>query len=326
MEVWSFIHSKLNSAVKVMLLFVLESNGSSPGRKGFSMAVAGDEEFCGTIGGGMMEHKLVEKAKRMLAANEIGISLVHQYHDKLHTKDQSGMICSGSQVIAYLPLSPANASTVITILESLKNGEKKVLHLSPAGINIKPLQENIFLGLQYKSDADWQYTEWLDQRPVLHIIGGGHVGLALSELMNFLNFYVKIYDDRPYLTTLATNHFAHEKHIVNYEKIGDYIPPNKEDYVVIATVGYRSDKVVFKKLLDKDFFYIGMLGSDVKIQTLFKEVEEEGINSQQWKHCFAPVGLPIFSKTAAEIAVSIAAQIIFEKNKYLPTGRMNNTK
>nr|MBU9937210.1 XdhC family protein [Ferruginibacter sp.] len=70
MDVWEFIHAKLSATVPVLLLYVLESEGSSPGRKGFKMAVSADGTFCGTIGGGIMEHKLVEKAKDILRKNE----------------------------------------------------------------------------------------------------------------------------------------------------------------------------------------------------------------------------------------------------------------
>ena len=63
MQVWEFIKDKLNASIEVMLLYVLGSEGSSPGRQGFKMAVAADGTFNGTIGGGIMEHKLVEKAR-----------------------------------------------------------------------------------------------------------------------------------------------------------------------------------------------------------------------------------------------------------------------
>ena len=65
---WKLISSSLDKGIAVMLLYVLESSGSSPGRQGFFMAVndAGDME--GSIGGGIMEHKLVEMAKEKLRA------------------------------------------------------------------------------------------------------------------------------------------------------------------------------------------------------------------------------------------------------------------
>ena len=64
-----------------------------------------------------------------------------------------------------------------------------------------------------------------------------------------------------------------------------------------------------------------MMGSDHKIDTLKKELEEEGISEADLDHVFTPIGLNMYSKTAAEIAVSIAGQIILETNKGEPTGR-----
>ena len=320
MEVWHYINDNLNASDKIILLWVLESEGSSPGRRGFKMAVSANGEFFGTIGGGMMEHKLVEKAKTLLASDDYEISLMRQYHDKQHSKDQSGMICSGSQLIAFVPLSVNSKKIIESVVEVLENGSKKFIFLSPAGIRIIKADQKI-LGLNYITDKDWRYAEYIDQRPVIHIIGGGHVGLALSELMSYLGFYIKLYDNRPGLNTIADNTFANEKIIVDYNKIGEVINGNPDEYVAIMTFGYRDDKIVFSKLMDKAFFYIGMIGSEAKIKTLFTEFEEEGIDPERWKHVFIPIGLNIFSKTAKEIAVSIAAEIIREKNKYLPTGR-----
>ena len=308
MSVWEFINEKLANGIKIMLLYVLESEGSSPGRQGFKMAVAADGDLNGTIGGGIMEQKLAEKAKRLLVDNEAKVLLMRQYHDKQHNKDQSGMICSGSQLNVFIPVSLNDKA----VIDAITAGGQEQIQLSPDGIN---LIENSTEGLQYNSDADWTYTESINHQPVIHIIGGGHVGLALSELMRFLGFYIKLYDDRPELNTLAANSFAHEKHIVNYESIGTDFSATANDYVVIMTIGYRTDKIVLKQLLNKSFFYLGLLGSQHKIETLFDEMKAEGVNEELLKRVFSPIGLNIGSKTTKEIAVSIAAEIIKGKNK-----------
>ena len=314
MNVWEFIKEKLSSSQTVMLLVVLESEGSSPGRKGFKMAVAGDDSFFGTIGGGIMEHKLVEKAKAMLLQNEKRVLLMRQHHDKEHHTNQSGMICSGSQLNAFIPLLTSDEPGI----EKIISEEKNTIQLSPKGLE---LTDSPAGKLQYKSDMDWIYTEPVKDQPIIHIIGGGHIGLALSELMNFVGFYIKLYDDRPDLNTVTANSFAHEKHIVNYENIDAYFKEMPEDYIVIMTIGYRTDKIVLKQLIGKPFFYLGLLGSDHKIKTLIKELENEGLFEEAVKNIHAPVGINIFSKTSKEIAVSIAAEIIREKNMGLPTGR-----
>ena len=308
MDLWRFILSKLNNAINIQLLYVLESEGSSPGRKGFKMAVAADGDFFGTIGGGIMEHKLVEKAKVMLQQNESSVLLMRQHHDKEHANNQSGMICSGSQLNAFIPLSSADEQTIEKIIAS----EKNTIQLSPKGLQ---LVDGPASGLRYKTNTDWLYSEAINQQPVIHIIGGGHVGLALSELMNYLGFYIKLYDDRPELNTIAANSFAHEKHIINYEAIGNHFNDVENDFIVIITIGYRTDKTVLKQLIGKPFFYLGLLGSKYKIDTLFKELKEEGITKELLDKVFSPIGLNIASKTTKEIAVSIAAEIIGVKNK-----------
>ena len=319
MEVWEFIKDKLSASVRVMLLYVIESEGSSPGRQGFKMAVAADGTFNGTIGGGIMEHKLVEKARQMLVDSATKIEVMRQYHDKQQANDQSGMICSGSQLNAFIPLSDADKA----ITETITEGQQKIIQISPEGfalLDSSTQDQNV--EFQFRSEADWLYCEKLNRQPVIHIVGGGHVSLALSELMNFLGFYIKVYDDRPALNTMEENRFANEKHFVEgYERLNEHLQASPGDYVVIITFGYRTDKVALKQLLGKKIAYLGLIGSDKKIETLFKELEEEGIELEKLKAVFAPVGINIFSRTAPEIAVSIAAEIIREKNKELPTGR-----
>lgn len=314
MGMWKFIHDKLSSAQNVMLLYVLESEGSSPGRQGFKMAVTAEGDFLGTIGGGIMEHKLVEKAKAMLQQKENAVLLIRQHHDKEHASNQSGMICSGSQLNAFIPLTIADKLTIKKIIAA----PKKYIQLSPNGLQ---LDDEAATGFQHKTETDWLYSEAINQLPVMHIVGGGHVGLALSELMHYLGFYIKLYDDRPELNTIAANSFAHEKHIVNYEVMNHLFNNAENEYAVIMTVGYRTDKTVLKQLLDQSFFYLGLLGSDHKIKILLQELKAEGFDLQSLKNIHTPIGINIFSKTPKEIAVSIAAEIIREKNKKLPTGR-----
>jgi xanthine dehydrogenase accessory factor len=312
MEVWSFIKAKLNALVNVQLLYVVKSEGSSPGRQGFKMAVAADGSFCGTIGGGIMEYKLVEKAKNLLVENSANVLLQQQFHDKEHSTNQSGMICSGSQVNVFIPLTIVDSNTI----ESIIKEEKQTIFISPSGITVS--NDNA-TGFQYLSDAEWKYSEPIKKQRVIHIIGGGHTGLALSELMSFLGFYIYLYDDRKELNTIEENKFANEKIVVAYETIGDTVTTTKNDYVVIMTIGYRTDKIVLKQLIDKPFFYLGLLGSAKKIEQLFTELKAEGVAEEKLNTIFSPVGLNIHSKTTREIAVSIAAEIICEKNKELST-------
>jgi len=63
---WEFVKIKLKLEQRVALLFVPESIGSSPGRQGHQMVVSEDATLLGTIGGGGMEYKQVERCKKQL--------------------------------------------------------------------------------------------------------------------------------------------------------------------------------------------------------------------------------------------------------------------
>jgi xanthine dehydrogenase accessory factor len=314
MEFWKFILNKLEQDIPVILLYVLKSEGSSPGRQGFKMAVAADAELHGTIGGGIMEHKLAEHARSLLKQDSTEVFVRWQYHDKEHETERSGMICSGSQLNAFIPLNVTDKST----LEKIIAQNDKFIQLSPAGLEFVDEAGPAF---HFITETEWLYTEAIEGQPVIHIIGGGHVGLALSELMHFLGFNIKLYDDRPDLHTMEANSFAREKFIVDYDRVAEQVSTSAADFIVIATVGYRTDKKVLTQLLGKPFFYLGMLGSDHKVKMLLEELLSEGVAPEQLARVHTPIGINIFSKTTREIAVSIAAEIIREKNKDLPTGR-----
>jgi xanthine dehydrogenase accessory factor len=317
MTTWQYIHDQLSAGNKLLVLWVVESEGSSPGRQGFKMVVTAGGDLHGSIGGGIMEFKLVEKAKALLAEGIELPELIVQYHDKEHAKDQSGMICSGRQTILLLPLSINNISLIAQVIANDGNNQLSIV-VDKTGMGLSDDQPAQGL---FHIDTDWTYIERVNSLPVIHIVGGGHVGLALSELMRYLDFHVRIYDNRAGLNTMENNHFAHEKIIVNYDEISNRINPAPEDFCVIMTMGYRDDLVVFKQLVDKKFFYFGMLGSESKIDTLFMQLEKEGFDSSRFSDYFIPAGINIYSKTPKEIAVSIAAQIILQKNIALPTGR-----
>ena len=166
-----------------------------------------------------------------------------------------------------------------------------------------------------RGDGEFFYEEKLGFKNKLSIVGGGHCALALSELMSKMDFFVEVFDDRAGLNTLEENEFAHSKQIVaSYEAIGDFICSGANHFVVVMTLGYKSDEVVIRKLLDKDFKYFGVLGSKAKVRTLFKNLESEGFDKEKLNKIRAPVGLQINSRTPVEIAVSIAAEIIAVKN------------
>ena len=315
---WQLIHRSLQSSVPVMLLYVLESRGSSPGRQGYFMAINAQDEMEGSIGGGIMEHKFVELAKEQLAKQQDISTIRKQLHDKKAAKNQSGMICSGEQTVWIYMVRKKEAPAIQEIITSLQTYSIGSLFLSAAGLTFTAgILPNDDFQLSMPSENDWSYTEKIGYKNQLFIVGGGHCSLALSKLMRSMDFYIRVYDDRQDLNTVAQNEFAHETILLDsYEKLTELIPPgNKNHYVVIMTFGYRTDDIALRALLNKPLRYLGLLGSANKINNMFTAYEANGISRESLMAIHAPIGLTIKSQTPEEIAISIAAEIIKEKNK-----------
>jgi xanthine dehydrogenase accessory factor len=314
LHTWTFIYDNIKASIPVVMLYVLESKGSSPGRRGFFMAVNSVGEMEGSIGGGIMEYKFVEMAKARLAEGDVVDSVHKQIHDKSAAKDQSGMICSGEQTIFIYKLRQKDLKSITTIIETLTAGKTITLNLSDDGIDVAGNNGGAD-GLIIEEHR-WKYTQVLGIREHVYIIGGGHCGLALSKLMKDLDFTVHIVDVRKDLNTIKKNVYTDEQIIVgDYSELTYMIPENESTYVVIMTFGYRTDDVVLRALYNKKFKYIGCLGSRRKIETMTNAYEAEGLNIEWFKDVHAPIGMQIKSQTPAEIAVSIAAEIIQIRNR-----------
>ncbi|MEO6522779.1 MAG: XdhC family protein [Mucilaginibacter sp.] len=317
--VWKLISDSLSADVPVMLLYVLESSGSSPGRQGFAMAVTTEGKMEGSIGGGIMEHKFVEMAKEQLSKQVQIIALRQQFHDKKAAKNQSGMICSGEQTILLYTVKAEEKGYINAIIKSIDADENGLLKLSPEGLAFSDAEAEQDFLFRMHSESDWLYEEKTGYKNHLYIIGGGHCSLALSRLMNTMDFYIHIYDNRPELNTLADNEYVQEKTLVaDYSELKDMVCSGKSSYVLIMTFGYRTDDAALKALIDKDFKYMGLLGSKHKIGEMFNAYIAQGLATEErLKKIHSPVGIQIKSQTPEEIAVSIAAEIIKVKNEHL---------
>ncbi len=349
LELLHFIESHLQQNQRVVLMVVVQSSGSSPGRQGFKMVVTEDGTMFGSIGGGVMEVNLVETAKEFVvlsdedASKKYGHSSVfgeEQVHRK-NSPNSSGMICSGKQHIIFVKISPSELKKISSFSKSLANyqrgifsiGDKGLIVYTPKMTNLDEyFSEEDFASIKgdffdnfwavikkkfilVSTFNDWGYAEKLGSQNKIYIIGGGHCALALSEIMSKLGFHISLFEDRPNLNTLEKNKFAHSiKIIESYEQIGELIVSDKSAYVVVMTLGYKFDEIVIRQLFDKKFKYFGVLGSKAKMKTLLKTLEKDGFDKNKLSKIHTPIGLPINSHTPEEIAVSIAAEIIAVKN------------
>lgn len=314
MLVWQHAAANLRAGIPVALLCVLASEGSSPGRQGFKMSVTANS-LAGSIGGGIMEHKFVEVARALLRDATTTPVLRQQIHRKDAPADRSGMICSGEQWVLVQPLRATDLPVIVAIKQLLREHSSGRLQLSASeGLRLQQGQNAAAPHYTWQPGTDWTYSEQLGFRDHATIVGAGHVALALSRVLASLEFELTVLDDRPGLNTHLLNPFAHHKRTVNYAALLEEIPPGPHQYVILMTFGYRTDLVALRTLLRHPVRYLGVMGSAAKIAELLATLRAEGVSEELLARVHAPIGLPINSRTPEEIAISIAAELIRERN------------
>jgi xanthine dehydrogenase accessory factor len=314
MKFWQQLLQKLQANQNIYLLTVIQNFGSSPGRKGFKMLVAEDGFIFGSVGGGVMEFTLVEEIKELLQQKEQPIFFRKQMHQG-NGKDKSGMICSGEQTVVFHPLNSSHISVIKDILYCLQNNQQKTICFSPSSFGLSDTEIEDNYRTSINTNSDWSFNELIGFKNTLYIVGGGHVGLAVSELFVKLGFYVVVFDNRSHLNTFEDNDFAHHKQLINYSEIENYITEGNDRYITIMTNKYTDDKLVLTQLIHNNYKFIGVLGSVAKLKTMWIAMEKEGFSQKELNKVCAPIGIAIKSQTPDEIAISIAAQIIQVKNQ-----------
>ena len=311
LELWTFVRSKLEKNIPVMLLTVADSFKSSPGRAGFKLAFARDESLIGTIGGGIMEHDMLVLAGENLNDNKEKTFLKILHHNPKSPKDKSGLICGGTQAIIFSKILQRHKNKVEKQLQNTKERKKTLMVLSPGGLDFDDTRWNVNRhSFFYKSDEDWCYEENSGEPDTVYIIGGGHVGLAVSRVMATLDFYVITFDKRKDVFTMKNNMYAHKKIITEYEKVGDFVEEGKNSYVVVVTSEFSTDKAAIKSVINKKVKYLGLMGSTSKIHKIFSELKDEGADPKLLEKIHTPIGLEIKAESPEEIGISIAAEII----------------
>ena len=92
------------------------------------------------------------------------------------------------------------------------------------------------------------------------------------------------------------------------------VKEGENSYAFIMTPSHLHDETVLRGLLHKDLKYLGMMASKTKVAEIFEKLRKDGVSEALLFRVKSPIGLSIKSKTAEEIAVSIAAEVIQIKN------------
>ena len=281
--------AKLGEAVA--LCTVVAARGSTPQGKGAAMLVLRDGTSIGTLGGGCVEAEVRVQAQRLMSDNQN--RLLHFSLNQDFGWDD-GLVCGGNMDIAIQIFASAESiGPIQTAAESLSAGRAAILRVD----------------VPDESDHLATFEIQIPPTPTLLIAGAGHVGRALALIAAQIDFKVAVIDDRP--DCLAPSFFPGSTCIAgDIEKELSRYDITPWTYIAIVTRGHRHDAQALAAVIQSPAAYIGLIGSKRKIHTILSELANRGTPRDALLKVNAPIGLEIAAVTPAEIAVSIAAELI----------------
>jgi xanthine dehydrogenase accessory factor len=156
------------------------------------------------------------------------------------------------------------------------------------------------------------FLEPIKPKPTLLIIGGGHVGKALTHLGKWLGFRVVLSDDRAEFCNAEWAPGADEYLVVPISDLVTRFNFHLQTYIVMSTRGMPVDVDGLPTLLDQPNAYIGVIGSRRRWATAVKRMKENGVNEEKLLRVHAPMGLELNAETPEEIALSILSEVVLK--------------
>lgn len=291
------------------LVALIESEGSTPRSSGAYMLVNKEGWVAGTVGGGGMEYAAVCEAQKKLLAGEC-----KSFAKRFDLTTAAGMACGGYCSLQFCYMPPCQATEILVeyILYKLKGAASWWL-LLPMGAGNISVQDSLPVRKHqcfYKLDGQEYFAQEYNYDGSVFIFGAGHVARELVPLLTHLGFRCLVYDDRAEFADPAVFPTAFRVQQVDYTKLGEVCSPTCKDYAVVMTRGHVHDANCERFLLKTRVPYIGIMGSKNKARLAREALLAEGYSEAELARITTPIGIDIGSETPAEIAVSIAAQLI----------------
>ena len=202
------------------------------------------------------------------------------------------------------------------IITNLENGEGCVFEKNqPLDKKFKKYNEKINLYFDKKKNGVIEGTNIFIEtyvRPIkVFIVGAVHIAQYLVNFAKNLNFEISIIDPRGYFA--SKQRFPDIKIINKWPKEAfDEINPDYNSALITLTHDPKIDDPALQYAMEKNFFYIGALGSKKTHNNRCIRLKESGFKDDEIKKIFGPVGIKLGGRSASEIALSIIAQLVSE--------------
>ncbi|MDK2965525.1 MULTISPECIES: XdhC/CoxI family protein [Lacrimispora] len=322
--------STLLKGEDAVLVTIIASSGSTPRGTGSHMLVRQDGTTAGTIGGGAVEFKSVERAEKAIKDK---CSYTHGFVLGKEQVADLGMICGGDVVVyfQYLDHEDLNFQMVCREIDKAFDRDEDswlimdITDETAWGMGI--YNETGFWGIGEPDEAGKAellknksvqiscggrryYSEPLVSAGCVYIFGGGHVAQEIVPVLAHLGFKCVVFDDREEFANRTLFPAAENVITGDYQSIFNYLEIRECDYVCIMTRGHQSDYVVQRQVLTRNACYVGVIGSRKKLASIKEKLMADGISGDKIDSCHSPIGLEIYAETPAEIAISVAGELI----------------
>ena len=323
----------LRAGRAIVLCSVIASSGSTPRGTGAKMVVFDDGRSIGTIGGGAVEHVSIgvaAEAHKARASHSKGFIL------KKNEVADLGMICGGDVTVYFQYMGAedaANLSLVERVIEVLSGGEDAWLvtavrenevggmgvYTRSKGTEFLPgfsagqLEPLLRSNAVLKRDEPSCYVEPIVQSGVVYVFGGGHVSQELVPVLAHVGFRPFVFEDREQFADIGLFPGAVGCALGDFKDIGKTVDVRPQDSIVIMTRGHQADYEVLEQALRTGATYVGVIGSRHKMALTRKRLLEAGIPEGQLGRIHNPIGTAIMAETPAEIAISVAGELILHR-------------
>ena len=300
-EVLSRAVQWLQSGHKAHLFTVVQTWGSAPRLPGAVLVVRDDGHLIGSVSGGCIEDDLADKARNKLLPQ---VPSLIEYGVSRDEAQRFGIPCGGRLQIFVEPLTDmAQLQPIVDSMEQRKLIKRSV-RISTGEVKLA----EALPGSSPSLEGDW-FHSYFGPKWRLLIIGANQLGAVLANMAQTLDFDVLICDPREDIRA--------EWHVEGatwaYGMPDDVVlemQPDAHTAIVAVTHDPKLDDMALLEALKCDAFYVGALGSRKNQETRRERMRMFDLSETEIARLRGPVGLPIGSRTPAEIAVAILAELI----------------
>ena len=299
------------SGKRALLATVVRTWGSSPRPVGSIMALCEDGTVVGSVSGGCIEDDLIYKHTLAYAKNEMpqGAPSFVKYGITADEAHQFGLPCGGTLEL-LLEFDP-DATSLKLLVADLERGHlvQRSVRLNDGHVTLRSSDAPESLSV---SDVELINTFGPEYRMLL--IGAGQLTEYLATMALFNGFAVTVCDPR--------EEYRGAWSVANVNVVSDMpddvvtaFKPDRRSCVVALTHDPKLDDLALLEALRTDAFYVGAIGSrrnnEIRHQRMIDHFEQTPDTLARLR---GPIGIYIGSKTPAEIAVSVMAEILAVKN------------